>query len=415
MFSAILLAALALVIVLNSILLYRLRSQETPEARLRTQDALETRLRADIAGLRADALDARRQQAEESRAQRAELGGSLERYTGQTHRQLIEMQRDQRSELERIRSVVDGRLLALQTDNAAKLEQMRLTVDEKLQSTLETRLGESFRLVSDRLEQVHKGLGEMQNLASGVGDLKRVLSNVTTRGAWGEVQLENLLTQMLAPEQFERNVSPTGSGERVEFAIKLPGAGSTPVWLPIDAKFPSETYQRLAAAAERSDAGAVEACARELGAVVRACARTFSGKYLAPPHTTDFGILFLATEGLYAEALRRPGLAESVQTDYRVVLAGPTTFAALLNSLQMGFRTLAIQQRSGEVWKLLGDVKTQFGKYSQVLEVIRKRLDQATQTVDEASVRTRAIERRLKTVEAPDDPEEVNVIRLAAG
>jgi DNA recombination protein RmuC len=415
MFSAILLAALALVIVLNLILLHRLRSQEAPEARLRTQDALETRLRADIAGLRADALDARRQHAEESRAQRAELGGSLERYTGQTHQQLIEMQRDQRTELERIRSVVDGRLLALQTDNAAKLEQMRLTVDEKLQSTLETRLGESFRLVSDRLEQVHKGLGEMQNLASGVGDLKRVLSNVTTRGAWGEVQLENLLTQMLAPDQFERNVSPTGSGERVEFAIKLPGTGSAPVWLPIDAKFPSETYQRLAAAAERSDADAVEVCARELEAVVRACARTFSGKYLAPPHTTDFGILFLATEGLYAEALRRPGLAESVQTDYRVVLAGPTTFAALLNSLQMGFRTLAIQQRSGEVWKLLGDVKTQFGKYSQVLEVIRKRLDQATQTVDEASVRTRAIERRLKTVDAADDPEEINVIRLAAG
>ena len=415
MFSAILLAVLVLVLVLNSILLHRLRSQESPEARLRTQDALELRLRADIAGLRADALDARRQQAEESRAQRAELGGSLERYTDQTHRQLIEMQRDQRTELERIRSVVDGRLLALQTDNAAKLEQMRLTVDEKLQSTLETRLGESFRLVSDRLEQVHKGLGEMQNLASGVGDLKRVLSNVTTRGAWGEVQLENLLTQMLAPEQFERNVSPTGSGERVEFAIKLPGTGSTPVWLPIDAKFPSETYQRLAAAAERSDADAVEVCARELEAVVRACARTFSAKYLAPPHTTDFGILFLATEGLYAEALRRPGLAESVQTDYRVVLAGPTTFAALLNSLQMGFRTLAIQQRSGEVWKLLGDVKTQFGKYSQVLDVIRKRLDQATQTVDDASVRTRAIERRLKTVEAAEDPEEINVIRLAAG
>jgi len=220
---------------------------------------------------------------------------------------------------------------------------------------------------------------------------------------------------MLAPEQFERNVSPTGSGERVEFAIKLPGTGSAPVWLPIDAKFPSETYQRLAAAAERSDADAVEVCARELEAVVRACARTFSAKYLAPPHTTDFGILFLATEGLYAEALRRPGLAESVQTDYRVVLAGPTTFAALLNSLQMGFRTLAIQQRSGEVWKLLGDVKTQFGKYSQVLDVIRRRLDQATQTVDEASVRTRAIERRLKTVEAAEDPEEMNVIRLAAG
>jgi DNA recombination protein RmuC len=408
MFSAVLLTALAALIALNLISLFRLRSQE----------ALETRLRADIANLRADtlagAIEARRQQAEESRAQREELGGSIERYTGQTHRQLTEMQRDQRTELERIRSVVDGRLLALQTDNAAKLEQMRLTVDEKLQSTLETRLGESFRLVSERLEQVHKGLGEMQNLASGVGDLKRVLSNVTTRGAWGEVQLENLLTQMLAPDQFERNVSPTGSGERVEFAIKLPGAGSTPVWLPVDAKFPSETYQRLAAAAERCDAEAVEICARELEAVVRACARTFSGKYLAPPHTTDFGILFLATEGLYAEALRRPGLAEALQNDYRVVLAGPTTFAALLNSLQMGFRTLAIQQRSGEVWKLLGDVKTQFGKYSQVLDVIRKRLDQAAQTVDAASVRTRAIERRLKTVEAAEDPEEVNVIRLAS-
>ena len=415
MFSAILLAALVLVLVLNSILLHRLRSQESPEARLRTQDALELRLRADIAGLRADALDARRQHAEESRAQRAELGGSLERYTDQTHRQLIEMQRDQRTELERIRSVVDGRLLALQTDNAAKLEQMRLTVDEKLQSTLETRLGESFRLVSDRLEQVHKGLGEMQNLASGVGDLKRVLSNVTTRGAWGEVQLENLLTQMLAPEQFERNVSPTGSGERVEFAIKLPGTGSTPVWLPIDAKFPSETYQRLAAAAERSDADAVEVCARELEAVVRACARTFSAKYLAPPHTTDFGILFLATEGLYAEALRRPGLAESAQTDYRVVLAGPTTFAALLNSLQMGFRNPGNSAAIGRGMEAAGGLKTQFGKYSQVLDVIRKRLDQATQTVDDASVRTRAIERRLKTVEAAEDPEEINVIRLAAG
>jgi DNA recombination protein RmuC len=287
-------------------------------------------------------------------------------------------------------------------------------VDEKLQTTLETRLGESFRLVSERLEQVHKGLGEMQNLASGVGDLKRVLTNVTTRGAWGEVQLENLLTQMLAPEQFDRNVSPTGSGERVEFAIKLPGPNAgTPVWLPIDAKFPSETYQRLAAAAERCDVEAVETCSRELETVIRTCARTFSGKYLSPPHTTDFGILFLATEGLYAEALRRPGLAESIQRDYRVVLAGPTTFAALLNSLQMGFQTLSIQQRSGEVWKLLGDVKTQFGKYSQVLDLIRKRLDQATQTVDDAAIRTRAIEKRLKNVDT-EDSEESNLFELAS-
>jgi DNA recombination protein RmuC len=393
MFSVLVLAALGALIVLNLFLLSRLRSAEGSEARLR----------ADIA-------QARMQQADES----------LERFASHTHQQLAGMQRDQRSELETIRSVVDRRLLSLQTENAARLEQMRQTVDEKLQSTLETRLGESFRLVSERLEQVHKGLGEMQSLASGVGDLKRVLSNVTTRGAWGEVQLENLLTQLLAPDQFERNFSPAGFGERVEFAIRLPGADAAPVWLPIDAKFPSETYQRLAAAAERCDAEAVEVCARELEAVVRACAKTFSAKYLAPPRTTDFGILYLATEGLYAETLRRPGLAESLQSDYRVVLAGPTTFAALLNSLQMGFRTLAIQQRSGEVWKLLGDVKTQFSKYSQVLDLIRKRLDQAAQTVDDAAIRTRAIERRLKNVDdlpelgEPGAVENVNVIRLAS-
>jgi DNA recombination protein RmuC len=245
----------------------------------------------------------------------------------------------------------------------------------------------------------------MQNLASGVGDLKRVLSNVTTRGAWGEVQLENLLAQILAPEQYERDVATTGTSERVEFAIKLPGKEADPVWLPVDAKFPMEAYQRLAAAAERADADAVETCARELEGVIRTCAKTFSGKYLAPPRTTDFGILFLATEGLYAEALRRPGLAESLQSDFRVVLAGPTTFAALLNSLQMGFRTLAIQQRSSEVWKLLGDVKGQFGKYSTVLATIRKRLEQATATVDDAATRTRAIEKRLKDVETADDEE----------
>ena len=303
-----------------------------------------------------------------------------------------------REEIQRFSSTVTQQLIAMQQ-----------TVDEKLQSTLDRRLGESFRQVADRLEQVHKGLGEMQTLASGVGDLKKVLSNVTTRGAWGEVQLENLLTQMLAPDQFERNISPTGSGERVEFAIKLPNA-----WLPIDATFPSEAYQRLVAASERCDAVAVERCAKELETVVRNCARTFSGKYLAPPKTTDFGILFLCTEGLYAEVLRRPGLAESMQSEYRVILAGPTTFAALLNSLQIGFKTLAIQQRSSEVWKLLGDVKTQFGKYSQVLETIRMRLDQATKTVEEASVRTRAIERRLKNVESLDDgEEEESVMRLA--
>jgi DNA recombination protein RmuC len=407
MFSVAVVILLVALLALNLVLLSNLRGQSLSESRVRDEIGRN-----------------RQQQAEDSRALRDELAGGLQRFAGQndqraealrtavTH-QLADMQRDQRKELETIRNAVDQRLLAMQNGNETKLEQMRQTVDEKLQTTLETRLGESFRLVSERLEQVHKGLGEMQNLASGVGDLKRVLTNVTTRGAWGEVQLENLLTQMLAPEQFERNVSPTGSGERVEFAIRLPGSTpGSPVWLPIDAKFPSEAYQRLAAAAERCDAEAVEVCARELEQVVRACAKTFSGKYLSPPHTTDFGILFLATEGLYAEALRRPGLAESIQRDFRVVLAGPTTFAALLNSLQMGFQTLEIQQRSGEVWKLLGDVKTQFGKYSQVLEVIRKRLDQATQTVDEAAIRTRAIEKRLKNVEV-DDSEELQVMQLA--
>lgn len=390
MFSVIIIALLAANIVLLILLLQRPRAVDA---------------RDDIARLR-------QFHTEDARALREELASGLQRYAMQTDQRAESLRTAVLQQFEGQRTDLDRRLTAIQQDNAAKLEQMRLTVDEKLQSTLETRLGESFRLVSERLEQVHKGLGEMQNLAAGVGDLKRVLGNVTTRGAWGEVQLENLLTQMLAPDQFERNISPTGNGERVEFAIKLPGQGVGTMWLPIDAKFPAEAYQRLAAAAERGDPVAVETCSRELETVIRACAKTFSGKYLAPPMTTDFGILFLATEGLYAEALRRPGLAESLQSQYRVVIAGPTTFAALLNSLQMGFRTLAIQQRSGEVWKILGEVKTQFGKYSQVLDVIRKRLDQAVATVDDAAVRTRAIENKLKRVESADEPEP-ELFRLA--
>jgi DNA recombination protein RmuC len=402
MFYAAVLVILAAILVLNFILLTQLRANDRKDANA----GLESRLR------------------EESRALREEVSASIQRFASQTEQrsealrtavthQLSDMRRDQQQQLESIRDGVDKRLQALQTDNAAKLEQMRQTVDEKLQSTLETRLGESFRLVSERLEQVHKGLGEMQTLAAGVGDLKRVLSNVTTRGAWGEVQLENLLKQILAPEQYERDVSTTGTAERVEFAIKLPGKDCDPVWLPVDAKFPMETYQRLALAAEQGDAVSVEAASRELETVIRTCAKTFSGKYLAPPRTTDFGILFLATESLYAEALRRPGLAEMLQRDFRVVLAGPTTFAALLNSLQMGFRTLAIQQRSSEVWRLLSDVKLQFGKYSQVLATIRKRLEQATQTVDDAAVRTRAIEKRLKNVETTEE-EQPATLRLIA-
>jgi DNA recombination protein RmuC len=385
MFWAIL-AVLVLLVFLNLQLLTRLQSGS----------AAESRLREDLARLT-------QRQSDDSRALREEVSNGIHRFSSQ------------------IRESLDGRLTVLQNDNARRLEEMRATVDEKLQSTLETRLGESFRLVSERLEQVHRGLGEMQRLAAGVGDLKRVLGNVTTRGAWGEVQLESLLTQMLAPSQFDRNVSPTGSGERVEFAIRLPGRdASVPVWLPIDAKFPLEAWQRLAAASEVGNRDLVEVCSKELENVVRQCAKTISGKYLAPPLTTDFGILFLATEGLYAEVLRRPGFAESLQTDYRVILSGPTTFAALLNSLQMGFRTLAIEQRSSEVWKVLSEVKLEFGKYARLLEAVRKKLDVAVQTVDDAAVRTRAIERRLKDVEvaeleAPNDDPQASLLRLAAG
>jgi DNA recombination protein RmuC len=277
---------------------------------------------------------------------------------------------------------------------------MRQTVDEKLQGTLEMRLGESFKLVSERLEQVHRGLGEMQSLASGVGDLKRVLTNVKTRGTWGEVQLGSLLEQILAPDQFERNVSTTGTLERVEFAIKLPGAaiGDT-CWLPVDAKFPVEDYQRLMEAAEKGDPDAVETAGRTLENTIKICARTISEKYLNPPGTTDFGILFLATEGLYAEAIRRTGLSELLQREYRVILTGPTTFAAILNSLQVGFRTLAIQQRSGEVWQTLGAVKTEFAKYAAVLSKVKKKLQEASNTVDRAESRTRVLQNHLRAVE----------------
>ena len=410
MFWAVL-AVLGLLAVLNLVLLARLNRPTSADSV--AGQSLELRLREDIAGLA-------RRQAEDSRALREEVSGGILRYANQSAEQFSAAERRQRQELEKIRETVDRRLELLNTENSKRLEEMRATVDEKLQSTLETRLGESFRLVSERLEQVHRGLGEMQHLAAGVGDLKRILGNVTTRGAWGEVQLENLLTQMLAPGQFERNVSPTGSGERVEFAIRLPGRDSGPVWLPIDAKFPLEAWQRLAAAADRGDKDAVDLASRELETVVRNCAKAISTKYLAPPITTDFGILFLATEGLYAEVLRRPGFAESLQTDYRVVLAGPTTFAALLNSLQMGFRTLAIEQRSSEVWKVLGEVKLEFSKYARLLEGVRKRLEMAVQTVDDAAIRTRAIERRLKDVEvaeldAPADDPQGTVLRIAAG
>jgi DNA recombination protein RmuC len=304
---------------------------------------------------------------------------------------------------EELRTVVEARLKELQADNGTKLEEMRKTVDEKLQGTLEKRLGESFKQVSDRLEAVHKGLGEMQSLATGVGDLKRVLTNVKARGTWGEVQLGNLLEQVLAPEQFERNVSPAGVGRAiVEYAIKLPGrddAGKA-VWLPIDAKFPKEDYERLVEAAEKNDPIAIEQAGKDLEARVKSQAKDIQAKYILPPHTTDFGLLYLPTEGLYAEVLRRPGLVDSIQRNQRVVVVGPTTLAALLNSLQMGFRTLAIQKQSSEVWKVLGAVKMEFGRFGEILDKVKKKIEETGSTIDQASVRSRAIEKSLRQVEA---------------
>ncbi len=305
--------------------------------------------------------------------------------------------------MEALRKAVEDRLTALQADNAAKLEQMRKTVDERLQGTLEARLGESFKAVSERLEQVHRGLGEMQALANGVGDLKKVLTNVKTRGTWGEVQLGALLEQVLAPGQYEANVATRpGSSERVEFAIKMPGreGGESGVcWLPVDAKFPQEDYQRLIEAADRADAEAVETAARQLEIRIKTAARDIHDKYIDPPHTTDFGILFLPTEGLYAEVLRRPGLADAVQRDSRVVVAGPTTLWATLNSLQMGFRTLAIEKRSSEVWVVLGAVKTQFAKFGDLLGAVQKKLQEASNKMDDVARKSRTIERKLRDVQ----------------
>ena len=306
--------------------------------------------------------------------------------------------------LERLRGTLDAQLLALQQGNEKKLDEMRRTVDEKLQGTLEKRLGESFKLVSERLEAVHKGLGEMQGLAAGVGDLKRVLSNVKTRGTFGEVQLGAILEQLLTPDQYGQNVRPRDdSREVVEYAIRLPGPESErerSVWLPIDSKFPHEDYARLLDAVEAGDAGALAAATEALSRAVRLCAQDIQRKYVSPPHTTDFAILFLPTEGLYAEVLRLPGFVETLQQKHRVVVAGPTTLAAILSSLRMGFRTLAIEQRASEVWKVLAAVKTEFGKFGDVLDKVKRQLQTASNTIEDTGARTRAIELTLRGVEA---------------
>jgi len=339
----------------------------------------------------------------DSRAGRHEQAESLQRFGELLTSQLEALGKRNGEALNTLRQTVENKLAAIQSDNNHKLEQMRLTVDEKLHNTLEQRLGESFKLVSERLEQVHKGLGEMQTLASGVGDLKKVLSNVKVRGTWGEVQLDNLLEQILSAEQYAKNVATRpGSNDRVEFAIKLPGRDdkNSVLWLPIDAKFPLEDYQKLQEAQEAGDVAAMEEAGRALETRLHNEAKTIRDKYLEPPHTTEFGVLFLPIEGLYAEVIRRPGLFDALQREYRVTVTGPTTLTALLNSLQMGFRTLAIEKRSSEVWQVLGAVKTEFGKFGDVLAKTKKKLDEARNTIDQAEVRTRAIDRKLRDVEA---------------
>jgi len=320
--------------------------------------------------------------------------------------------KNQREELARslegVRSIVDVRLRQLQDDNAQQIDKMRATVDEKLQGTLEKRLGESFKLVSDRLEQVHQGLGAMRQLASDVGGLQRVLTNVKTRGGWSEWQLGVLLDEMLTPEQFAKNMKMRDdTDERVEFAIKLPGdENGAPVWLPIDAKFPMEHYDRLAVAQEKGDPAAVETAIKTLETQLKRCAKDICDKYISPPKTTDFALLFLPSEGLYAEAIRRVGLVQNVQRDCRVTFVGPTTLAALLNSLQMGFRTLAIQKRSSEVWSRLAEMKTEFGKFGEALSAVKEKIDQASRKIEDVNVRSRVISRKLRDVEElPSNPQ----------
>ena len=338
----------------------------------------------------------------QAKAGREEQSVALKRFGDTLNQVLSNLTESNAQRMSEVRTTLETKIRDLQTDNAVRLEEMRRTVDEKLHATLEQRLGESFKLVSDRLDKVHQGLGEMQQLAIGVGDLKRVLTNVKTRGTWGEVQLEMVLEQILTPDQYGKNVETVpATGERVEFAIKLPGQDDgRPVWLPIDAKFPKEQYERLCEAAEIADGDGVALAGRELERAVRVEAKSISDKYLSPPLTTDFAILFLPTEGLYAEVMRRPGLADELQRGCRVMIAGPSTLTALLNSLQMGFRTFALEKRSSEVWQVLGAVKTEFGKFGDVLAATKNTLERAAKNIEAAETRTRQMSRKLKSVEA---------------
>jgi DNA recombination protein RmuC len=404
------------------------------QAIYRAADGGDTRVRLDAISaqnerlereLRVELAQARTESAQQAQLGRGELAAAMSRFAQEVQTLLgtiAQMQNERLStlthsneaRLEAVRATVEQRLELLRSDNAQKLEHIRTTVDEKLHATLEQRLGASFQLVSDRLEQVHKGLGEMQTLAAGVGDLKKVLTNIKTRGTWGEVQLENLLEQMLTPAQYSKNVATRpGQSARVEFAIRMPGRdeGSNEFWLPIDAKFPLEDFQRLQDAQERADLAGVETFGKALEDRVRKQARDINEKYIEPPHTTDFALLYLPVESLYAEVLRRPGLIDIIQREHQVTLAGPTTLAAILNSLQMGFRTLAIERRSGEVWRLLAAVKTEFGTFGDILARTKKQLESVSNTLDAAEVRTRSIERKLRGVEVLPEAEAAQLLR----
>jgi DNA recombination protein RmuC len=411
----ILAAALLAIAVLQVVLLLKSRGGahvERMERELRlemqasaqgTRQELAAHLAQNQSGI-VQQLEAMRQQIQVHAAGgREEQALGLKRFADTLNQSLATLTESNAQRMLEVRATLETKIRDLQTDNAKRLDEMRQTVDEKLHATLETRLTESFRHVSERLEKVHQGLGEMQQLAVGVGDLKRVLTNVKTRGTWGEVQLEMLLEQVLTADQYARNVETVaGTNARVEFAIKLPGAveGGTPLWLPIDAKFPKEQYERLVEAAEHADAEGVAKAGAELERAIRIEAKTICEKYVSPPQTTDFAILFLPTEGLYAEVLRRPGLADDIQRTLRVMIAGPSTLTALLNSLQMGFRTLALEKRSSEVWQVLGAVKTEFGKFGDVLAATKLTLERAAKNIENAEVRSRQMARKLKSVEA---------------
>jgi DNA recombination protein RmuC len=395
------------------------------EGNERRQEALRANVEAKLGELKTNAGLNAKALREEITTNLQNLGGGL----SQTIDQISQSQKErldrvsgsvaeltQRSgeQQEALRKTVEERLDAIRNENTEKLERMRVTVDEKLQSTLEQRLGASFQIVADRLNEVYKSMGEMQTLASGVGDLKRLLTNVKTRGAWGEVALGNLLEEMMAPDQYERNVEIVpGSNQRVEYAIRLPGDGEVPVWLPLDAKFPMEDYDRLLDASQRGDVDAVEVAARGIETVIRGSARAISEKYIHSPHSTDFAVLFLPTEGLFAEVVRRPGLVDALQREWHIMVAGPTTLLSLLVSLRVGFRSLAIQKHSNEVWKVLAAVKTEFGKFGGILDKVSRKLQETQNVIDvEVGRRRRAMDRKLQGVEVLPEVEAVAVLEL---